>query len=119
MTKDAEPATPCRSREAGSFPDDDHRGEPSGRQAPGADRAAVIAEELRGQIRQGSTGMGLETSLLLTYLGRITGNQAMVDEGLADMSTRLPADDKKEAALYQLLSGVWGSKPEPTPKPAP
>lgn len=92
--------------------------------APDAARTQVIAKELREQIDQGSTGMGLETSLLLTYLGRITGDQAMTDEGLKDMSTRLPAGDDAEAAFYQLIKGVWGeggeaAPPPEAPKPAP
>lgn len=93
--------------------------------APDAERAKTIATELRGLIDQGSTGMGLEASLLLTYLGRITDDPAMTHEGLDDMSTRLPKGDEAEAAFYQLLKGVWdGPKPapgapEPTPAPAP
>lgn len=77
--------------------------------APDPERARQIAEQLRAEINQGSTGMGLEASLLLTQLGRATGDQAMVDEGLAAMSTRLPPDDPKQATLYELLKGVWGS----------
>lgn len=77
--------------------------------APDPERAKQIAGQLRTEIDQGSTGMGLEASLLLTQLGRATGDQAMVDEGLKAMSTRLPADDPKQATLYELLQGVWGS----------
>lgn len=88
--------------------------------APDPERTKTIATELRGMIDQGSTGMGLESSLLLTYLGRISGDQAMTNEGLNDMSTRLPKGDQAEAAFYQLLNGVWGSSAEkPTPKPQP
>jgi hypothetical protein len=62
--------------------------------------------------------MGLEASLLLAYLGRVSGDQAMTDEGLAAMKSRLPAGDKQEEALYQLLSGVWGAEAPATQTPA-
>lgn len=77
--------------------------------APDAERTREIATQLRKEVDQGSTGMGLEASLLLSYLGRVSGDQAMVDEGLAAMSSRLPADDPKQATLHELLKGVWGS----------
>jgi Tfp pilus assembly protein PilF len=87
--------------------------------APLPDRAKMVADQLRHEVDQGSTGIGLESSLLLAYLGRITGDQAMTDEGLADMKARLPEGDEKQAALYQLLSGVWGSGATPAPAAAP
>lgn len=89
------------------------------RLAPDAARTESVARQLRETIDQGSTGMGLESALLLAYLGRITGDQAMTSEGLEAMRLRLPEDDPAEAALYDLLSGVWRPSQEPPPAPDP
>lgn len=77
--------------------------------APDAARAKTVAEQLREGVHQGSTGMGLESSLLLAYLGRITGDQAMTDEGLGAMRLRLPANEPAEATLHEVLTGVWST----------
>jgi len=75
---------------------------------PTGERTKIIARQLRAEIDKGSTGLGLETSLLLAYLGRLTGNQSMTDEGLRAMAARQPDNDSAEAALLATLRGVWG-----------
>lgn len=79
--------------------------------APDAARAESVARQLREGIEQGSTGMGLESALLLSYLGRITGDDAMTVEGLDAMRVRLPSGDEREATFYELLRGVWTGGP--------
>lgn len=84
------------------------------RLAPRPERVASLTEQLRREIDQGSIGMGQEASLLLAYLGRTTGDQALVDEGLTAMGQRLAPDEPQQHALHRLLTEVW-SKPAANP----
>lgn len=74
---------------------------------PGDARSQKIAEQLRIEIGRASTRLGRDAGLLLAYLGRIRGDAAMRDEGLAAWKERIESDDATELALYTLLSKVW------------
>jgi hypothetical protein len=74
---------------------------------PGDERSKKIAEQLRIELDRASTRLGRDAGLLLAYLGRIRGDNAMRDEGLAAWNQRIDADDVTEQKLYTLLSKVW------------
>lgn len=74
---------------------------------PGDARSQKIAEQLRIEIDRASKRLGRDAGLLLAYLGRIRGDNAMRDDGLAAWRERIEADDSAELALHTLLSKVW------------
>jgi hypothetical protein len=57
----------------------------------------------------GSADVECDSSLLLAYLGRVTGDQAMAVEGLRGMANGLRTEDRDAAALYERLRDGWGS----------
>jgi len=74
---------------------------------PSPARIAVVAGMLRTTLANAGEGVGGDTSLLLAYLGHITNDQPMCEEGLKALGERIEAKDAADLTLYQLIRAVW------------
>lgn len=88
---------------------------------PSPERAERIRAQLLDSLqarRERGNALGRDAGLLLAYLGHLTGDDETTRRGLAEFERRLTDDQVTDAALAQLLRGVWVD-PAATPKQAP
>lgn len=78
---------------------------------PSARRVDEVAGMLRAELAKGGSEIGNSTGLLLAYLGHLTGDPEMTNQGLAALRERVRADDGPENRFIELLEGVWKNPP--------
>lgn len=77
---------------------------------PNAERTARIRGQLLDVLesrRERGNVLGRDAGLLLAYLGHITRDAALTKRGLDEFGRRLTDEEKTDAALLELLRGVW------------
>ena len=72
-----------------------------------ADRADLLASQLREEITRSSSALGRDSAFLLAYLGHLRDDDKLVQEGLTQMGRRFDPTSDADATLYQLCKAAW------------
>jgi hypothetical protein len=72
-----------------------------------ASRTSTLAEQLRMNARNPTSGIGKESGMLLAYLGYQSSNMEMVNQGLEIMAEKTYPEQTADVLLLGLLQKIW------------